>query len=92
MCYVIVTFIINFYFRDVGDGLCEMEGRVTVDSDLLKYQAPLWYKYRIYSSQKSTSGDEENPYEFLHSAPGHAWGQVVDRKFIIHKDNFVTKG
>ena len=81
----------DFYSRDVGDGLCEMEGRVTVDSNLLKNQAPLWYKYLIYSSQKG--GEDETPYEFLHGAPGPTWGQkVVDRKFIVHNEKFVTKG
>lgn len=69
-----------------------MEGKVTVDSDLLRNQAPLTYKYCIYSSQK----DEENgsPYEFLHGAPGYlSWShKVIDRKIVIHTRNFVAKG
>ena len=86
------TVIIDLYFRDVGDGLCEMEGRVTIDSDLLKHQAPLTYKYLIYSSQKG--GEDDSPYEFLHDAPGHAWGgtKIVDRKFVMSREKFVTKG
>jgi hypothetical protein len=65
-----------------------MEGKVTIDSNLLKDQAPLQYKYLVHSSQRS----EESPYEFLHGAPASYWQKVVDRKFFIPKSKFVKKG
>ena len=77
--------------RDAGDGLCEMEGKVTIDSNILKDQAPLHYKYLVRSPQRSE--ESVSPYEFLHGAPAHYWGQkVVDRKIFIPKSKFVKKG
>ena len=77
--------------RDVGDGLYEMEGKVMIDSNLLKNQAPLHYKYLVHSPQRSE--ESVSPYEFLHGAPAPYWGQkVVDRKIFIPTSKFATKG
>ena len=67
-----------------------MEGKVTIDSNLLKDQAPLNYKYLVHSPQRSE--ESVSPYEFLHGAPAPYWQKVVDRKFFIPKSKFVTKG
>ena len=65
-----------------------MECTLTVDSDLLKHQAPVCYKYRVYSQRK---GDTEfKPYEFLHGAPGG--GHIVNRKIFIPSKKFHPKG
>lgn len=73
-------------YRDVGDGLLEMECTVPIDSELLDHEAPLFYKYIVHSRQKGDS----LPFEFLHGAQGG--GRIVDRKLFIPKEKFATKG
>jgi hypothetical protein len=65
-----------------------MECTLAIDSDLLKNQAPVCYKYLIFSQRKGDAGF--NPYEILHGAPGG--GQIVDRKIFIPSKKFYPKG
>ena len=79
--------------RNVSESeLCEMEGTVTLDSNLLKGQASLQYKYYIYCKQRAE--EITSPFEFLYGTPGFpSWGQkVVNRRIFIPKSRFVAKG
>lgn len=73
-------------YRDVGDGLLEMECTLAINSELLDHEAPLFYKYIVTSQHKGDS----LPYEFLHGAQGG--GRIVDRKLFIPKEKFTIKG
>ena len=71
-------------------GVCEMEGTVVIDSNLLKDQASLLYKYLVYSP---TTVGNNSPYEFLHNAPASVWGKKdVSRRIFIPKSRFQSNG
>ena len=65
-------------YRDVGDGLSELCCTLPIDADILNYEAPVPYKYVIYSSR---SEENEKPHEILYGADGH--GDVVNRCLVI---------
>ena len=78
----------NCAYRDVGDGLFEMEYTVVIDSNLLKQFGPISYKYLVHSKRDE---GETSPYEFLHGAPGGR-GPVINRKLVIEAKDFKQSG
>ena len=66
----------------------EVECTLPIDSSLLKYGAPVSYKYLIHSRPDES---EASTYEFLHGAPGGR-GVVINRKLAINENDFKDRG
>ena len=62
----------------------EVECTLPIDSSLLKYGAPVGYKYLIRSRHDES---EASAYEFLHGAPGGR-GVIIDRELKIDSPKF----
>ena len=74
-------------YRDVGDGLFEMNCTLHIDVNILKDQASIPYKYVVYSSSTERN---EKPHEFLYGAEGR--GEIVNRCLMIPAQNFCPGG
>ena len=65
-----------------------MECTLPIDSSLLKYGAPVRYKYRVHSRRDE---NDASAYEFLHGAPGGK-GDIIDRRLVIESQDFKDQG
>lgn len=75
-------------FRKVDNGLWEIQCTIRIDASILTGQQSVPYKYVVHSPNRTQTGEDQVPHEFLHGA--HGGGEIVNRCLFVPFERFQT--